>query len=266
MHAPVSERGNGTPGQHAALRLINAECMILGRGLFHQQQAEAPVAQRAVGVGSGHHHQHASFARKGAPGLGAVQTPAALDTVSAQREAGHIRTVIRLGHGDGAERLPLRKSRQPMRLLRLGAPSQQGAAQNLRSRDQAAGRTQRSLRQSLGHRHHDQVIVLTPRPTATISLGDRQAKHAHLAQWLQQSFRDGQVFAVDVLGHGRHHLLTKALEGLLHQADRRIEMNLSHLCLGGLQALTGSSQRGLAASRTPQIGPGGADTHRMHWL
>ena len=258
VHAPVPQGGNGATAQHAALGLLEAEGVVLGGGFFHQQQAQALVAQRAVRVGPRHHHQHAGLAGKGAPGLGTVQTPSALDTIGAQGEAGHIRTVVRLGHGDGTQGLALREAGQPMRLLRLGAAGQQGAAQNFRARDQAARRPQRGLRQGLGHGHHDQVVVLTARTAATIGLGDGQSEHAHLAQRLQQGFGDGQVFAVDVLGHGRHHLLPEALEGLLHQADGRIEVHLTQIRLGGLQALAGSGQRSLAARCTPQIGPGGA--------
>ena len=84
MHAAVTDRRDRAAVQPAAAVLNDAELVAVERRLFHQQQAQAAVAERLVRVGARHDHQQAGFAGKGAPGLRAVEQPAARRTCALQ--------------------------------------------------------------------------------------------------------------------------------------------------------------------------------------
>ena len=76
---PALEASGGDP--RAAL--VEDEALALAAGLLDEEDREAPVGQRAVGVGAGEQHQDLGARRERAPGLRAADQPAALAVLAA---------------------------------------------------------------------------------------------------------------------------------------------------------------------------------------
>jgi hypothetical protein len=85
-------------------------------------------------------------------------------------------------------------------------------AEDLRSRDQAAGATERAPRQLFGDHDHPHVVFVIVALDAAVALGDRQAEAAHLGQRLENLLRDDPVVAMDLLGQRHHHVRRQLAE------------------------------------------------------
>jgi hypothetical protein len=133
VHAAVADGGDGAAGEVPPRSCRCTKSWPSNEGFSTSSRLRPLWPKRAVGVGARDHHQHAGLAGEGAPGLGAVQQPAAVDMRAAQREAGDVGAVVRFGDRDGAQRVAGRQPRQPVRLLLLGAARHQRARSGSRA-------------------------------------------------------------------------------------------------------------------------------------
>ena len=121
------------------------------------------MGERAVGVGAGQQHEHVGPGGEGAPGLDAVDDPAPVDRRRRGHDAGHVGAVVGLGHGDGGQDLGRGQLGQPVLLLLLGAPVDQGPGQDLGPGDERAADAERAPAQLLGGHDHAHVVALAAR-------------------------------------------------------------------------------------------------------
>ena len=146
MHAAIADGGDRAAGAARRRRPAEVEVVAFVRRLLHQQHAQAAVAQRAIGIGARHHHQHARPCRRRCTRSWrrrAASRPARASPCSVR--LGDVGAVVGLGDRDRAQRVAGGQARQPMRLLLARAAREQRARQDFRPRDQAAGGGERAF-------------------------------------------------------------------------------------------------------------------------
>ena len=78
VHAAVAERVDRAAFHLAVAPVVEREVVAGGRWLVDDEHREAAVAERAVGVGAGEHHERVGAAGERAPRLHAVDEVAAV--------------------------------------------------------------------------------------------------------------------------------------------------------------------------------------------
>ena len=100
-------------------------------GLLDDEDGQAPVSRRRIGVGAGQDHQGGGLAGEGAPGLGAVDHEPAGDRRRGDLQTSDIGTEVGFGHRNGTEGLSRCEPGEPMLLLFLGAAGLDGPGEDL---------------------------------------------------------------------------------------------------------------------------------------
>jgi hypothetical protein len=224
VHPAVTDGVDRASFHRAALGLSQLEAVALATILGHDEQRQPAVALRTIRVSAGEQHQHVGAGRERAPRLNAAYPPASPVRLGHDAQASDVRAEVRLGHGDRAHDLPGGQPGEPGVLLFLRAARHQRAAEDLRSRDQAPADAQRAARQFLGRPDHRQVLALALRREPTVPLRDRHPEGAELRQSFDDSLRDVDIVAMDLLGHRTDLVLRKAPERVLDQPDVRVQM------------------------------------------
>ena len=218
MGRPSRRPGRGRPGGRPVL-LGEDEAVAVAARLLDHEHGDAAVGQGAVGVGAGQQHEHVGPGREGAPGLDAVDHPAAVDRRGRGHDAGHVGAEVGLGHGDGGQDLGRGQLGQPLLLLLLGAAVDEGPGQDLGPGDERAADAERAPAQLLGGDDHAHVVALAARGEAAVLLGDREPEAAELGQALDDLLGDVGVLPVHVLGVRADLVLGEAVERLAHQLE-----------------------------------------------
>ena len=209
------------------------------------------MRQGAVRVGTRQQHEHVGPGGEGAPGLDPVDQPAPVGRGGRGDDAGDVRAEVGLGDRHGRQHLGRGELGQPLLLLLLGAPVDQGPGENLGPGDQGAADAQRAPAQLLGGDDHAHVVALPAGGEAVVGLGDRQPEATQLGQAGDDLLGDVAVGAMDVLGVRAHLLLGEAVERLAHQLEVAAEVARSlDLRQGG--------QGGRVPARRHEVGGGRA--------
>src|SRR5207247_5922724 len=87
VHPAIAGRGIGRPGDRSALRLHVHEVVAVVRVLRDDEEREAAVTERGVGVRAGKQGEDVRAAGKGRPGLWALEEPAYAALVLALRRS-----------------------------------------------------------------------------------------------------------------------------------------------------------------------------------
>jgi hypothetical protein len=174
------------------------------------------VAERAVGIGARQNQQHTRLAGHRAPGLDAVEYPAAIALRRLEPHCSDIGAGIRFGDGNGTQRIAHRDLGQPLLPLLFGSSLEQRAAEDFRAGDEAACGAERAARELLGDHDHPHVVFMIVALDAAVALGNRQAEAAHLGQRLENLLRNDPVLAMDLLGQRHHHVGRQLAERILH--------------------------------------------------
>ena len=118
MHPSIAGRRVGGAGDHTAFGLFEGPLVPVEGRLGDDEEREAAVTERTVGVGAREQGEHVRSAGEGAPGLRAVDAPASLAVVlgrfGASLERGDIGADIGLGDGDRDEDFAAGDFRQPL--------------------------------------------------------------------------------------------------------------------------------------------------------
>ena len=133
-----------------------------------------------VGIGAGQQHEHVGPGGEGAPGLDPVDQPTAFGGHGRGDHAGHVGAEVGLGDRHRPHHLGGGQPGQPVLLLLLGAPVDQGPGEDLGPGDQGPAGAQRAPRQLLGGHHHAHVVGLAAGGEPPVLLGHRHAEAAHL--------------------------------------------------------------------------------------
>ena len=219
------------------------------------------MGERAVGVGAGQQHQHVGPGGERAPRLDAVDHPAALHRRRRGDDAGDVGPVVGLGHCDGGQDLGRGQFGEPVLLLLLRAPVDQGAGQDLGPGDERAADAQRAPAQLLGGHDHAHVIALAAGCEAPVLLGHGESEPAQLGQALDHLFGDVAVLPVHVFGLRADLVLGEAVERLADQLEVLTQVPRA---FGGGQA--GEDRR--IALRGEEVGGrrGPPGVHPPEWL
>jgi hypothetical protein len=192
--------------------LDELEAFALGLVLLDQEEGQSSVCGAAVGVGACEQHENVGARGERAPGLGAVDEPAAWRSRRARRDARDVAPEIRFGHRDSGEDLAGGESRQPALLLFLRAAVHEGACQYLRSCDQRSANAEGAPGELLGRHHHAEVLRLATRGEPAELFGHRKSKSTELRQTGDHRIRDVGVGPVDVFGVRSNLLEGEAVE------------------------------------------------------
>ena len=204
--------------------LGEGEAVGLAAGLGHHEHRQALVGEGLVGVGAGQEHEHVGPGAEGAPGLHAVDEPAALGGGGGDLHAGHVGAVVGLGDGHGGHDLGRGELGQPLLLLLLGAAGEQGPGEDLGPGDERAAGAERGLGQLLGGDDHADVLALAALGVAVVLDRHREAEAAELGEAADELLGDVGVLAVDVLGDRGDLVLGEAAEGVLHHLEVAVEV------------------------------------------
>jgi hypothetical protein len=200
-----------------------------------------PLCQ--VRIGAAEHGQDVGTPGEGAPGLGTVDA-IPLDPVDGRGlgsafDAGAVATDVGLGHGDPDHELATGHAGEPGLLLLVGSTGHERLRQDLRSRDERAGRCERRPRKLLGGDDHGQVAHAAP----AVLLGNGQPEVAELRHLFDEFVGNELVVAMDPLGVG----CDLGIRELAH----RIPRQLLELVEGTVVAAPGVGD--LATDRTDAV-------------
>ena len=207
-----------------AALLGELEAVAVAALLGDDEQRQALVPDAAIGVGAGEQQEHVGAGAEGAPGLHAVDEPAAVGAGGAGGDGGRVGAEVGLGDGDGVQDLGGGELGQPLVLLLLGAAGDERAGEDLGPGDEGAAGAEAAAAQLLGGDDHADVLGLAAAAVAAVLLGDRQAEGAHLGEAADDVLGDVVVVAVDVLGDRLELLVGEAAEGVLHQLEVVVEV------------------------------------------
>ena len=193
-------------------------------GLLDDEHREPPVCEGTVRIRAGQEHQHVGAGGEGAPRLDAVDEPAPLRRRGRGHDAGDVGTEVGLGHRHRGEHFGRGQLRQPLLLLRFSAAVDEGAGEDLGSRDQRPADAERTPAQLLGGDHHAQVVALASGGEPLVLLGHGEPESAQFGQAADDLLGDIAVGPVDVLGVGAHLVLGEAVERLAYELEVTPEM------------------------------------------
>ena len=225
MHAAVADGVDraafqlASTGRPAPGRLGEDEAVAVGPVLLDDEHRDAAVGLRPVRVGAGQQHEHVRPGGERAPGLDAVDQPAAVGAGGRRHDVGDVGAVVRLGDRHRGQSLAAGQLGQPLDLLLLGAAVEQRPREDLRPGDERAADAEGPPAQLLGGDDHAQVVALVAGGEAAVLLRHRQAEAAELGQAGDQLLGDVAVRPVDVLGPRPDLVLGEPVERLAGQLE-----------------------------------------------
>ncbi len=202
--------------------------------LVDDEQRQAAVAGRPIGISPGEQHEEVGAAREGGPRLHATHEPAAVGRGRCHFHARDVGSVVGLGDHDADHQLAARDAREPRLLLRLGAARDERAGEDLRAGHERAADTERSSRQLLRRDDHADVVGFATGREPVVLLRHRESEAADLGEARDDVLGHVAVRAVHVLGDGADLVVREAPERVGDQLEVGAEVGRAGAMLRAL--------------------------------